>query len=132
MNIRDEILKNFNNGFIKHNGIKVNKLDFREAIVEYDVKESGLNPYNMVHGGMILSLADTACGILSCMSGRASVTTSSTINYINAAKCKKLYAKAKVLKEGKKIGYYEASVYDENNTLIASVFCNMFFINQDK
>ena len=89
-----------------------------------------MNPYGMVHGGIIFSLADSCAGILGLMSGRRNVTTNSSINFINAAKCKKLIAIAKILDEKKSIGYYEVNVYDENKKLIATCLSNMYFLDK--
>lgn len=132
MNIKEEIIKKTNVGFTAANDFKIIELTNEKAVIEYEVKESGLNPYNIVHGGMLYALADTTAGVLSCMSGRPSLTISASINYLKAANCKKVIATAKILKEGKNIGYYEVEIHDENKNLLTVVSVNMFFINNDK
>ena len=123
MNIKEEIIKKTNVGFTIANGFKIVELTKEKAVIEYEVKESGLNPYNIVHGGMLYALADTTAGVLSCMSGRPSLTTSANINYLKAANCKKVIAKASALKVGNKIGYFRVDVFDENDTILCT--CNV-------
>ena len=97
--------------------------------MEYKVKPNGLNPYGIVHGGVLFGLADTCAGTLAFMSGNTPVTTSANINYLNKAGGSKLKAEATILKEGKKIGYYNVNIYDDNNILIANSTVNMYFTN---
>jgi len=126
--MKDKIIDGINNskGFIKNNNFKIIELTKEHCIMEYKIKENGLNPYGIVHGGIIFGLADTCAGALAFMSGNIPITTSSNINYLNKAKGNYLKAEATILKEGNKIGYYNVNIYDEENVLIANSSVNMY------
>ncbi len=132
--MREKIIDGYkdDNGYIKNNNFKLVELNDKECIVEYDVKKEGLNTLKIVHGGLLFGLADSAAGTLACMSGKFPVTINSDIHYINAAKCKKLIAKASILKIGTNIGYYKVDVYDENDLLICTCTINMYLKVYDK
>ena len=121
----ERVIEGFNNdkGFIKHNNYKIVSLTEDECILEYDVAKEGLNPINMVHGGMLFGLADTAAGLVAYAKGKHPVTTNASIHYLNAAKGKKVMAKASALKVGNKIGYFRVDVFDENDVIICT--CNV-------
>lgn len=122
----ENIIKN-DKGFIGKNGFKISKLTDEECILEYEIKESGLNPMGMVHGGILFGLADTSAGALSFYTGRKCVTTSATMNYLNPAKEGKVYARATALKIGNRIGYYDVVITDDNGKVIATSMVNMYF-----
>ena len=119
--------KIINSGFIKQNGFKVLELNEEKCVLEYTVKEDGLNPMNMVHGGLLFGLADTAAGILSSLNNKKQVTTSSNINYLNPLYKGKAYATATIIKRGNSIGYFYVEIKDESNTLIATANVNMYY-----
>ena len=132
MNIKEQIKEKYNFGYFLSNGFKITKLEKNEVIIEYKVKESGLNPYNIVHGGILFSLCDFASGALSLMNGHLPITTSDNINFLNVAKCKKIKCKCNILKEGNNIGYYDAKIYDENDILLTTGSINMYLKKIDK
>ena len=122
--MKDTILKEFGkSGFIKDNDFKIINLTDTECSLEYKVKESGLNPIGIVHGGLLFGFADTTAGTLACMTGKFPLTINSSISYLNQAKCEKLISKATILKQGNSIGYYNVDIFDEKNTLICT--CNV-------
>ena len=127
--MEDKIIESFNSakGYIKANGFKIVELDKEHCKMKYEVSEDGLNPYGIVHGGIMFGLADNCAGALAFMSGNTPLTTSSNINYLNKATGKELIAKATILKEGNKIGYYNVDIYDDNKVLVASASVNMYF-----
>lgn len=125
------VKKNFNigNGFIENHDIKIVSLTEEEAVLEYIIKESGLNPQKIVHGGLIFGLADTCAGTLGCTTGRFPLTTSANMNYLRPSTGTKLVAVAKPLKVGKNIGYYTVDVFNDEEELVANASVNMFFID---
>ena len=130
--MKDKIAKIMDNGFYKNNGFDVVELTKEKCIMEYQIKESGLNPYNIVHGGIMFGLADTCAGVLSSVGGRIPVTTNANINYLKEANGSKLLAEATILKEGNKLGYYNVNIYNDQNELVAQANVNMYFISKEK
>lgn len=126
--MESKIIGAFNSGegFIKENGFKIIELNSEHCLMEYKIKKDGLNPYGIVHGGIIFGLADTCAGALSFMSGKIPLTTSSNINYLSQVSGDKIIAEATILKEGNKIGYYNVNIYNDNKELVAQANINMY------
>lgn len=122
-----ELIENNNVGFIRANEFKVISITNEKVVLEYNVKESGINPMGIIHGGLLFGLADTAAGTLAFTTGRKCVTTSCNMNYLKPV-LKKVTATATILKIGKNIGYYYVEL-KENNDLVATANINMFFID---
>ena len=126
--MQDKIIESFNKseGFIKENGYKIIELDSNHCLMEYKIKKDGLNPYGIVHGGVLFGLADTCAGALAFMSGNIPLTTNSNINYLSQATGNKILAEATILKLGNKIGYYNVNIYNDNKELVAQANVNMY------
>lgn len=126
-----EFTKN-DTGFINKNGFKIIDLTNEHCIMEYKIKKDGLNPYGIVHGGLLFGLADSCAGTLAFMNEKIPLTTSANINYLNKASGTKLIAEATILKEGNKIGYYNVNIYDDNNILVVNATVNMYLSNKNE
>ena len=110
-------------GFIKDNNYKLINLDKNYVLMEAKLTPSSMNPHGMGHGGFILGLADTACGVAAVIDGLKGITVDGSINYFHPAKGEYIRVEAKALKVGKNISTYQASIYDDQGTLIAfSIF----------
>ena len=129
--MKEKVIKEFekDNGFIYKNNFKIIELDDNHCKMEYKIRKDGLNPIDIVHGGILFGLADTCAGALACMSGKFPLTTSSNINYLSQAKGKKIYAIANILKVGNNIGYYTVDIFDDSNKKVANATVNMYFTN---
>lgn len=101
--------------------------DFSRCSME--IKPHHLNGIGRVMGGAVFTLADFAIAVLSNSGGRKTVSLSSNISFLGAAKGKRLIAEAKCIKNGKTICAYEAEVKDELGTLVALVTAESFVLN---
>lgn len=106
-------------GFILANNYNVLKVEQNYCQMEGIVTETSINPLNIVHGGYIFGLADTAAGIAAMTEGRNVVTVDANINYFKPATGNKIIATAQAIKIGKTISVYEVLVTNEENELIA-------------
>ncbi len=118
------------NGFFKHNNYHIIESNKEKVILRADITEESLNPYDMVHGGLIFGLGDTAMGALVREQGDSAVTLNSTINYLKPGKGKYITAVSELIKKGKTIYYLKANIYDENESLIASMDANYYIISE--
>jgi len=121
---------NIKEGFMKENNFILKELTKEKCILEYKVKKSGLNPYGIIHGGLLFGLADSACGILSRNNNNLCVTTNASINYLNVCKDKKIIAIATIIKSGKNLGYYKCDIYDEHDNIIACANINLYYLDK--
>lgn len=123
---------NEKNHFLENCSLRI--LDMREnyVLASMDAKEDTLNPYGMVHGGALFTLADMAAGICALTNGPDVVTLNSSMNFIRAARPGKLYATAKTMHAGKSTGVYQVEIYDDQNKLLATALFTMYFFRTQK
>lgn len=117
-------------GFIKHNQYRLVDIKENYCVMEADIREETLNYYGVVHGGFIFGLADTACGVAARATGRKAVTMNSHIEYLHALRGNKIKVVAEAIKTGKNISVYEASIFDDNEVMVAKAIMDYFYINQ--
>ena len=117
-------------GFMSHNGLYL--VDTKENYVKIgvDITEKSLNPFGIIHGGLIYTLADSAMGIALATSGRKGVTINSNIDYLNPGKGTKLFSETEIIKDGKNIVVLRATINDENNTIIAISNGTYYILNK--
>lgn len=122
-------LVNEQNGFLKHNDIIILESNEKTSKVKMNISENSLNPYGIVHGGLIFSMGDTVMGITIRSTGRDAVTLDGTINYLKPGKGKYLIATSKVIKVGKTTSVLMANIYNDKEELIAVMSATYYFIN---
>ena len=122
-------LVNEQNGFLKHNDIIILESNEKTSKVKMNISENSLNPYGIVHGGLIFSMGDTVMGITIRSTGRDAVTLDGTINYLKPGKGKYLIATSEVIKVGKTTSVLMANIYNDKNELIAIMSATYYFIN---
>lgn len=122
-------LVNEQNGFLKHNDIIILESNEKTSKVKMNICENSLNPYGIVHGGLIFSMGDTVMGITIRSTGRDAVTLDGTINYLKPGKGKYLIATSEVIKVGKTTSVLKANIYNDKEELIAVISATYYFIN---
>ena len=122
------------NGFIGNNNYNVIKVEEGYCELEGIISETSYNNMNIVHGGYIFGLADTAAGIAALSSVFGSdvniVTVDASINYFKPAKGEKLIAKAKTIKPGKTISVIEVEIYNDKNDMVAKSSMTFYYITK--
>ena len=121
-------LVNEQNGFLKHNDIIILESNEKTSKVKMNISENSLNPYDIVHGGLIYSMGDTVMGITIRSTGRDAVTLDGTINYLKPGKGKYLIATSEVIKVGKTTSVLMANIYNDKEELIAVMSATYYFI----
>jgi len=89
-----------------------------------EIEPRHLNRLDIVHGGVILTLLDHACGAAlthgsSKELGKAAVTVSLNATFLRAARSGKLYGIGRCIKRGQSIAFCEAVIEDETGAAIA-------------
>ncbi len=97
--------------------------------VKMKIDEKVLNPYRVVHGGAIFSLADSAAGAATMSFNEAYVTMDSYINFIQPGVGKELIAKAKTIYKGETTCVIEVSVFNSEDVLSAKGMFTMYKID---
>lgn len=125
-----DITKIKDNGFMSYNGLYVVEAKENYVKIGVDITEKSLNPFGIVHGGLIYTLADSAMGIALATTGKSGVTLNSTIDYLTPGKGKKLFADTEIVKDGKSIVVFRVNIKDENDTLVSVASGTYYIINK--
>jgi acyl-CoA thioesterase len=82
-----------------------------EARIQVDARL--LHPQQLVHGGVIFTLADTAMALMSALPANTPVSTiEAKINYLRPARTGELVAEATIIHQGNTTAVLEATVYN--------------------
>ena len=76
----------------------------------------------------MFTLADFAFAVAANQNGRAVVTQASQITFLKPAAGKRLIAEAKLIKDGRRVCFYEITVRDELGTDVAFVTLNGYVV----
>ena len=120
----DQMLKQFK-GFMGSLGAKLVSWGPKHATIELNVTNVHLNAMDIVHGGVIAALIDTAgahAGILCEETGRIkkAMTISVNVNLVGNISTGRLIASARLRKSGKTIFLAACDVSDEEGNLLAT------------
>lgn len=103
-------------------GMRLAAIDFDSCRIELELGERHLQPFGIVHGGVLATLIDTAtfwAGFLRLPEDAGLVNVDLKLNYLKAVTRGHLRAEGRCLRAGKQISYAEASVLDEAGELVA-------------
>lgn len=115
-------------GFIKHNNYELVEWNEDKVILKVKLSEETSNPYNMAHGGLIFGLGDTAMGMLFTKKNRNVVTVDANISYLNPGIGEYLICESEIVKDGKKIAFAQAKIYNNDKVLVATMSANYYYI----
>ena len=93
-----------------------------QARVELSVDERHLQPFGIVHGGVLATLIDTAtfwAVFMRLPEDAGLVNIDLKLNYLRAVSSGQLIAEGTGIKSGRTISYAEASVSDSDGKLVA-------------
>lgn len=102
-------------------GCRVVEASRGHAVCEFDITPGHRNEKGGVMGGAIFTVADLAVAVASNVGEPVTVSVSSSIEFMSAAKGEKLIATADVDKNGRTLGFYNCLVTDELGTPVARV-----------
>jgi uncharacterized protein (TIGR00369 family) len=106
----------------KHMAMVVDKIEIDGAVIAIDLADFHLQPFGIVHGGVVATLIDTAtfwAAFLRLPEDAGLVNVDLKLNYLRPVIEGRLIAKGFCLRPGRSICYSEAKVFDQNETLIA-------------
>ena len=85
-----------------------------------DIHPSTLNPLGIVHGGALVTLADTVAGTAAFTTGQACVTLDCTMQYLAPARGAQIFCTAVPKKLGRTVLVYDTQLTDEAGRLVAA------------
>ncbi|MCH3954692.1 MAG: PaaI family thioesterase [Eubacterium sp.] len=111
-------LRNKTNAFAIKQGIKVTELSKGYAKAWVKITPELQNPTHSVHGGLLFTLCDIACGSAASSYGIQITTVDSSMHFLRAAiNVPELFAEAREIKHGRRVMVFEADVKDREGTL---------------
>lgn len=113
--------RNTHNPYGQRLGIVVEEISAGYSRVTKKVEAEDLNPLGVPHGGVYMSMADTACGSAAASHGRMAVTVSSVWNFLRSGRSGDfLTAEAREVKTGRTICVYDVSIRDQDGALLGT------------
>ena len=119
--------------FIQHLRIRTEALGKGTARLSVPIEPHLTNSLGTVHGGVIMSLLDVAL----CTAARTLhpesvgvITINLSTSFIDAGGGAKLYADARVLKDGRSMSFVEGEAKNEDGTLVAKATATVRVLHQ--
>lgn len=113
--IRKKIMEDY---FVDYCGITLTENSDGSFIGTVDLEKKHLNANNVVHGGMLLTLADTT-GRYNCKRVlKMPVTINSDFHFFKNTGSGRITCTTTILHAGKKLATIKVHIYDEKNTLL--------------
>jgi uncharacterized protein (TIGR00369 family) len=103
-------------------GFELAEIGLDACRVDLVLAERHLQPFGIVHGGVLATLVDTAtfwAAYLRLPQGTGLVNVDLKLNYLKPAQRGVLRAEGRCLRSGRQVSYAEASVRDEAGELVA-------------
>lgn len=105
-----------------HMSMRLAAIDFDTAVIEMALGDKHLQPFGIVHGGVLATLIDTStfwAAYLRIPENAGLVNIDLKLNYLKPVQSGNLSAEGLCIKAGRSISYAEAKVFDENRKMIA-------------
>lgn len=113
-------------------GAEIESVDPGRVTITCDANERLTQQHGLLHGGVVASLADVACGYaaLSMMpDDREVLTVEFKVHFLKPAKTDRLVAVGQVIQSGKTLTVCEGTVFDSTRTvMIAKMTATMMAV----
>ena len=119
------------NAFMKHNYIEIESVEQDHAVIRLDVRPESKNPYGMVHGGAIYTMADNATGTAVHTDGRHYVTQTSALHFLRNQSEGTVRATATVRHRGRSTVLTAVDITGDDGRLIATGEFTFFCVDKD-
>jgi uncharacterized protein (TIGR00369 family) len=106
-------------------GITIEEIEADRAVLAMPFKDELVTMGDVVHGGAISTLIDTAATAAAWATDEvpespSGATVALSINFISAARACDLRAEARVVRRGRKLSFCEVDARDPEDTLVAN------------
>ena len=108
------------NAFMFHNYIEMESAERDKAVFKLVIRPESKNPYGLVHGGAIYTMADNAAGAVAHSDGRYYVTQTSSLHFLRNQAEGVVRAEARIRHRGKSTCLVDVDITGEGNILLAT------------
>ena len=119
------------NAFTRHNFFELETLEKDRAVYRLDIRAESTNPYGMVHGGALYTLADDAGGAAVHTDGRNYVTQHGDLHFLKNQTNGTIRAEGRIRRRGKATCLAVVDITNEAGELLATGQFTYFCIDQD-
>jgi uncharacterized protein (TIGR00369 family) len=111
-----------NSPYPSHMAMTLDHIEMDRCSARIELAACHLQPYGIVHGGVVATLIDTAtfwAAFLKLPEDAGLVNVDLKLNYLQSVVDGRLIARGRCIRPGRSICYSEATVVDQNDALIA-------------
>lgn len=119
------------NAFMHHTGIEMVEVDTDYAKYRLTIRPESKNPYGLLHGGAIYTLADNATGAAACSDGRYYVTQTSSLHFLRNVAEGTVYATATIRHRGRTTCLTAVDITTEAGKLLATGEFTFFCVDKN-
>ena len=130
--LRLETLKLGANAFTDHNFIRLESAEADCAVYRLDIRPESRNPFGMVHGGALYTLADDAAGGAAHSDGRHYVTQHGHLHFLDNRAHGTIRAAGRVRHRGRSTVLVDVEITDESGSLLATGAFSYFCVDRKR
>ena len=130
--LRLETLKLGANAFTDHNFIRLESVEPDRAVYRLDIRPESRNPWGMVHGGALYTLADDAAGTAAHSDGRHYVTQHGDLHFLDNRAHGTVRATGRVRRRGRSTVLVDVEIADEAGALLAAGTFTYFCVDRKR
>ena len=120
------------NAFAVYNHIELETAEEDRAGLRLTAVADSCNPYGIIHGGALYTLADSACGTAIHSDGRAYVTQRGELSYLSNRRLgDTVRAEARVIHRGRSTSLIHVDIRDAESVLLATGDFSYFCVDQN-
>ena len=118
------------NSFAVYNHMEIVLAERDHAVFRLTIRPESKNPYGMVHGGAIYTMADNATGAAAHTDGRSYVTQTSSLHFLRNQPEGDILADARVRHRGRSTCLVTVDILGEDKTLLATGEFTFFCVDE--
>lgn len=130
--LRLETLKLGANAFTDHNFIRLESAEPDRVVYRLDIRPESRNPFGMVHGGALYTLADDAAGGAAHSDGRHYVTQHGDLHFLDNRAHGTIRAAGRVRHRGRSTVLVDVEITDEAGVLLATGAFSYFCVDRKR
>lgn len=120
------------NAFMQYNHMELESLCRDRAVFRLRIRPESRNPFGMVHGGALYTLADNAAGVAVHTDGRFYVTQTSSFHFLRNQSAGVVKAEGRVRHRGKATALAEVDITGEGGALLATGEFTFFCVDPER
>jgi acyl-CoA thioesterase len=108
------------NTFTNYNHIELDAVERDRVVFRMKVHPESKNPYGIIHGGALYTMADNATGVAAHTDGRHYVTQNGSLHFLRNVKEGTVYAEGRVRHRGRATCLVEVDITDDAGQMLAT------------